>query len=138
MDATTSRAATTRICAAIIGPLMLILGLYVCTRFDDVARMIPALLHDEPLVFITGFFTLIAGVVLFALHHHWNNITAIIVSALALLTIFRGVVLMFQPSFLMDVSDQVLRAGPGVVIAGGVALLIGAWLSYAGWFARSV
>jgi hypothetical protein len=133
---TESEAATTRFCARMIGPLMLIVGAVVLARFSDMALLIPAILQDGPLAFITGIFTLICGVVLIAAHHHWNSAAAIAISLLAVLTIIRGITLMVAPSFLTGLVHQFLNLGPGALVAGVVALLVGAWLTFVGWFAK--
>jgi hypothetical protein len=134
---TEAQAATTRFCARVIGPLMLIIGAIVIIRFDAIARILPAILQDGPLAFVTGIFTLICGVVLLAAHHHWNSAPAIVISLLGVLTIVRGVTLLFAPSVLIGLASQFLTLGPGAVIAGAIALLIGAWLSFVGWLQRS-
>ncbi|MGE0664197.1 MAG: hypothetical protein AB7P05_14480 [Hyphomonadaceae bacterium] len=133
---TEAQTATTRFCARIIGPLLLIIGAIVLVRFDDLALMIPAILEDSALTFVTGIFTLIVGMVLFVAHHHWSGATAILISILGLATIVRGVLLLLVPDVAANFAAQALAAGPAPWIAGGVTLLIGAWLSYAGWFAK--
>ena len=127
----------TRFCARVIGPLMLIIGAIVIARFDDLALVMPAILHNAPLSFVTGIFTLIVGLVLFTAHHHWSGVTAIVVSLVGVLTIVRGVILMVAPGLAADFATRMLQAGPGAWIAGGLAMLIGIWLSYAGWLAKS-
>lgn len=135
---TEAQAATTRFCARVIGPLMLIIGAVVIARWADLALILPAILRDSPLAFITGIFTLIVGMVLFAAHHHWSNLTAIIISVLGVATILRGIILMFAPSVLAGIAHAAISgAGAGIIVAGVVALLIGAWLTYAGWFAKA-
>lgn len=134
---TESQAATTRFCARVIGPLALIIGSIVLARGDDLALIMPAIIGDSPLSFTTGAFTLIVGMVLFVAHHHWSSPTAIIISLLGVFAIVRGVVLMFSPSFLADlVSAATAGDAIGVLIAGVIGLLIGAWLTFAGWFAK--
>ncbi|MBL8547729.1 MAG: hypothetical protein JNL81_14775 [Hyphomonadaceae bacterium] len=133
---TESKTATTRFCARVIGPLMIIVGAVVLARFNDMALLIPGILGDGPLTFITGVFTLICGIVLFAAHHHWNSASAIAITLLALLTIVRGVTLLFAPSFLTGLVHTFLNLGPGALIAGAIALIIGTWLSFVGWFAK--
>lgn len=131
-----TEAETTRFCARIIGPLMLLVGAVVIARMDALPLIIPAILQDGPLAFITGMFTLICGLVLIAAHHHWSSAAAIAVTILAVLTIIRGLTLMFAPGMLAGLANTFLVLGPGVLIAGGVALAIGAWLTLVGWFAK--
>jgi hypothetical protein len=134
---TEAEALSTRIAARIVGPIMLIAGAIVVARMDDITLLIPALLSDGPLAFITGVFTLICGVVLFAFHHHWKGATAVVISLLAVLTVIRGITLMFAPSFVAGLAHAAITgAGPALVLAGIIALVIGAWLTFAGWFAK--
>ena len=58
------------------------------------------------------------------------------ISLLALLTIVRGVTLLFAPSFLTGLVHMFLNLGPGAIVAGIVALVLGAWLTFVGWFAK--
>lgn len=133
---TENEAATTRFCARIIGPLMLVVGGVVAARFDTIGQLIPGILQDGPLAFVTGLFTLTVGMILFAAHHHWSGATAILISLLGVVTIVRGIILMLAPSFAAELATKALQSGPGAWIAAGVAILIGLWLTWAGWFAR--
>lgn len=133
---TETQAAATRFAARVVGPLLLIFGAVVIARAADLVLLIPAIFGDGPLTFITGIFTLICGVVLLAAHHHWNSAPAIAISLIGALTIVRGVVLLFAPSFVTGLAHNLLNLGPGAIIAGVVTLILGAWLSFVGWFAK--
>lgn len=134
---TSSQALATRIAARIIGPLMLLVGAIVIARLDDITLLIPGILSDGPLAFTTGIFTLICGITLFAFHHHWKGLTAIVISFLAVATIARGVLLMFAPNIVAGLAHAAITgAGPALIIAGVIALAIGAWLTFIGWFAK--
>ncbi|MGE0597769.1 MAG: hypothetical protein AB7P07_15540 [Hyphomonadaceae bacterium] len=132
-----SDADTTRFCARIIGPLMLLIGAVVIIRFDDLVLMMPAILQDGPLTFITGIFTLIAGFTLFAAHHHFGSAAAIAITILGGLTIVRGVSLMLAPDIIASFANTILNSGPAVMAAGALAALLGVWLTYAGWFEKT-
>jgi hypothetical protein len=43
---------------------------------------------------------------------------------------------LFAPDVLTGLVHTVLNLGPGAIVAGIVALLVGAWLSFVGWFAK--
>ena len=133
---TETQAAATRFCARVLGPLLLIVGAVVLIRFDDLALMIPAILQDGPLAFIAGIFTLICGMVLFAAHHHFGSITAIVITILGGLTIVRGVSLLTAPDIIASFANTLITNGPAVMIAGAIAVLIGAGLSFVGWFGK--
>jgi len=134
---TAHQAVATRFCARVIGLLMLIIGAVVLARGADLALIVPAIIQDGPLAFITGVFTLIIGMVLFVAHHHWSNATAIVITLLSIATTLRGVILMFAPSLFAGIANAALAgAGLGILLVGAVGFLIGAWLTYAGWFAK--
>lgn len=134
---TSTQALATSVAARIVGPLMLITGAIVIARMDAITLLMPGILGDGPLAFVTGLFTLICGVTLFAFHHHWKGLAAIVISFLAVATIVRGVLLMFAPNTIASVAHAALTgAGPALIIAAAIALLIGAWLTFVGWFAK--
>jgi hypothetical protein len=131
-----TKAEITHFCARAVGPIMLVIGAAVLARFDDMVLLIPAILQDGALAFITGVFTLICGLVLLAAHHHWSSPPAIVITLLAIFTTIRGITLLFAPSLLTGIATQILNAGPGAMIGGAIALLVGAWLTFVGWFAK--
>lgn len=133
---TEAQAASTRFAARVIGPIMGIIGAVVLLRFDNLVLMMPAILQNAQLSFITGIFTLIVGLILLAAHHHWNSAASIAVSVISVLTIVRGVVLMLAPEIAAGVATQMLHAGAGALIAGAIAIAIGLWLTFVGWFAK--
>jgi hypothetical protein len=134
---TETQTATTQFCARVVGPLLIIVGAVVIVRFNDMVLLIPGILGNGPLTFITGVFTLICGLTLLAAHHHWTCPPAVAITLLGLLTIIRGVTLLFAPSLLTGLVHAFLNLGPGALVAGAVALVLGAWLTFVGWFARS-
>lgn len=133
---TEAEVATTRFCARIVGPLLFIVGAVVLARFDDFTLIIPAILRDSPLAFITGVFTLIAGLALAAGHHHFGSLAATVITIIGVLTIIRGVSLMLAPDLIAGIATAALDSGALVIGAGAVAALVGAWLAFVGWFAK--
>ena len=133
---TPSQAATTQFCARVIGPLLVIFGAIVIARFDALTLMIPSILQNSAQSFVVGMFTLILGMVLFVAHHHWSNVTAIIISLLGLSTIVRGILLMLIPNIAAGFAAQALAAGPAPWVVGGLSMLVGVWLTYVGLFAK--
>ncbi len=130
-------AARTRFAARIVGPFMLVVGAVVIAKFETLMLMMPAMLSDTALMFITGIFTLLIGLILFAWHHHWRGAAAIVISLIGLLTMLRGVLLMIAPDFLAGLAAAAMSAAPGAMIAGAFAVLLGLWLTYVGWLTRS-
>lgn len=127
----------TRAAARIIGPLLLIIAVWIAVRGARLALMLPALFQDGPLVLITALFTLIAGLTLLALHHHWSSPASIVVSVLAVATVFRGVLLLFAPELASAAAAAAMRIVPLQVLATLITALAGAWLSWVGWLRKA-
>ncbi|GAM97597.1 hypothetical protein U91I_01224 [alpha proteobacterium U9-1i] len=126
----------TQTLARIVGPFLLVAAATVATRAGSIDLLFPAFFQDAPLVLITGVFTLMAGLTMFAAHHHWDTPPAIAISVLGVLTTFRGIVLMLAPAMAASLASGV-AASPVVPLALAVLVaLLGAWLTFLGWFAK--
>jgi hypothetical protein len=85
------------------------------------------------LVWVTGAFTLLSGLVVVALHQQWKGAAAIIVSALGWLTTIKGFVIMAFPGSYTSLANM-MTAGSTLFIADAILVgLIGLYLTYVGW-----
>jgi hypothetical protein len=129
-------AARTRTLARIVGPYLVVVGLALATRGDALTQLLPAFMQDKPLTFATGAFTLTAGLVMVAAHHHWSSLAAIAVSLIGVAAALKGAWLMIAPGMGAQLTAAVANAPPALMIAAALQILVGLWLSFAGWFAR--
>lgn len=130
-----AQAAATRFSARVAGPFLVVLAVMIFLRYETFPEFLPLIMDDAPLVLVTGLFTLVLGLVWFAAHHHFGSAAAIVVTILAALTAIRGAVLMLAPQAIFGVADNVSRNPPIMLVTTTVSLLLGAWLTYVGWFA---
>ena len=133
-----TQAATTRFCARVAGPFLIVVALMILSRADTFPMLLPTMMQDAPLVMITGVWTLLLGLVFYAAHHHLGSPAAIALTVLALVVVLRGAMLMVLPETLITIAGQVGQVPP--VLMGITALLtvLGVWLSYVGWVAKNV
>jgi hypothetical protein len=129
-------ATRTRTVARIVGPYLIVIALALFARADTLALVFPAFMQDGPLVLATGAFTLIACLTLVAAHHHWNSPAAIVISLIGIVGALKGAWLMIAPDFGAAVTNAVVAAPPTLLIAAGLELLVGAWLTFVGWLAK--
>ena len=66
----------TRTLARIVGPYLVIVSATLFVRHDTMPALLSAFMRDEPLVFATAAFTLMAGLTSIVAHHHWNGAAA--------------------------------------------------------------
>ncbi len=133
---TEAQSAITRGFARAVGPFLILFGAVVAMRSTEMGLLAAGFFQDGPLELVTGAFTLAIGCAMLAAHHHFGSLAAIIVTIFSILTAVRGVVLLVSPRFLAPVAAH-LTDQPGVIlIPAAIALLVGLYLSFSGWFAK--
>jgi len=135
---TEAQAATTRFCARVVGPALVLASLMVFMRYETLPMLLPSLMQDAPLVFVTGTWTSILGLIFFAAHHHFGSPAAIALTALAATLVLRGALLLLAPETLIIVAGMFVRAPPVMYAVVALTFLLGVWLAYVGWFAKKV
>jgi hypothetical protein len=132
-----AQVATTRFCARVAGPFLILIGLMIFSRYETFPMLMPTMMQDAPLVMITGIWTLLLGLIFYAAHHHLGSAAANVLTALALIMVVRGAMLMIMPEVLINIAGQVATAPPVLLVITFILAAIGAWLSYVGWIAKT-
>jgi hypothetical protein len=125
--------ARTRALARIVGPYLIILAVTLFVRQGALATLLPAFMDHAPLVLATGAFTLMAGLAIIAAHHHWTGLGAIVISLIGIAAAVKGASLMIVPALGAEMTAAVVRSSSVLLVAAIVTLLVGLWLSFAGW-----
>jgi hypothetical protein len=135
---TEAQAARTRFMAQALGPILIAVAAAIFARYETLPLLLPAFIQDAPLIFVTGVFTLTAGFFLLAAHHHFGSPAAIVCTLVAVVFILRGLSLAIVPGLVIGIATHVARTP--VILLGGTAIaaLVGAWLTFVGWFGKSV
>jgi len=133
---TEQEAQRTGLLARALGPFLLLLALTIFMRYETITLVIPTFARDGTLILVTGVVTLFTGCLMFAAHHHFKTSAAIAISLLALIFIIRGATLALIPDLVIGVATQIARMP--IVFLGftTVFAVIGAWLTFVGWFAK--
>lgn len=127
----------TRILSGIIGPYLIVVAMTLLFRQDVWTSLLPALMHDAPLVLVTGAFTLMAGLTIVRVHHHWTGASASVVSLIGIVVALKGACLMVVPSFGARLTAWVIRAPFLLPLLAIAMLAVGLWLSVSGWRPRT-
>lgn len=128
--------ARTRTLARIVGPYLLIAAASLFCRRETLASFLSGFMENQQLVFVAGAFTVIAGLAVLGAHHRWNSVSAAIISLIGILATAKGAALMIAPEFGSAATDMIVRT-PNIMLAAiGVDLLLGLWLTIAGWRPR--
>jgi hypothetical protein len=133
---TEQQSAITRGFARAIGPFLILFAAIVAMRSAEMGLLAAGFFQDGPLELVTGAFTLAIGCAMLAAHHHFGSLASIIVSIFSVLTAIRGLVLLVSPRFLAPISAHLVDQPGIILIPATIALLVGFYLSFAGWFAK--
>ncbi|MDN4520368.1 hypothetical protein JN086_05135 [Mycolicibacterium austroafricanum] len=123
----------TRMFARVLGPFLVIVDVAAVLRASDMRTLLSDFSANSAWPWVSGAFILIGGLVIVALHQHWHGPAAIIVSALGWLIVARAIFLLFFPDTFMSLADNMIGETVWLIVACGVAALIGAYLTYVGW-----
>lgn len=128
--------ARTRTLARVVGPYLVVMAAALFARQDTTALLLPAFMQDAPLVLATGAFTLIAGLTVIALHHHWTGASAIAISLVGVAAALKGAMLIIAPTLGAAASAAVARTPAAMLVVAALMLVVGVWLSVVGWSGR--
>lgn len=123
----------TRTVARILGPYLIVAAAALYMRQASLPDFFEAFMADEPLVFVTGAFTVLAGLGLLSAHHCWNSVSAVIISVIGILATAKGAALMIAPEFGAQATHIITQQPQALLIGIGIDAVLGLWLTFAGW-----
>ncbi|MET0545202.1 MAG: hypothetical protein ABWZ40_02725 [Caulobacterales bacterium] len=130
-------ATRTRTLSRIAGPYLAVMGGTLILRAGTMDLMLPAFVQNGPLVLATGAFTLTAGLTIIAAHHHFSSAAAIVISVIGIAAALKGAWLMLAPELGAPLTAAIVRTPPILIVLAFILLLIGLWLSFLGWSAKT-
>lgn len=127
----------TRTLARVAGPYYLVMAGVLGLRHADMALLFPAVMRDGGLVLIAGAFTTIVGLVMIAAHHHYTTPAAIFLSLMGWGAALKGAMLMLAPTAGAGMTAAFVGSAPLMLAAAAALFVLGAWLTFVGWLART-
>lgn len=116
------------------------LGIYliiVCFAFFiDKQRFIhitQSLVSNEPLMFVTGFFTLILGILMIIGHQIWQFNWRLIITLIGWLIFIKGAFILLYPPYMQTLTAYFARNDIFANITLGIDLILGLILCYYGF-----
>ena len=118
----------------LIGLFLLIAALSMLTDRDSIIEMASALLDDRALLVIVGLIALGIGLAIVIGHNVWSGgLFPIVVTLFGWSQLLRGLALLLLPAETQVAFFQVMRLEDFYYVYAGVPLVIGAYLTYAGF-----
>jgi hypothetical protein len=123
--------ATTMFLSQLIGPFALVGGLMILLNKPMVDKVMKSM-DKEPLgVLIAGYASLVISLAIVLKHNLWVSPAEIIISLVGWIGLVKGVLLMLATDHVVAFSKTVTDK---LMIGGVLWVLIGAYLSYVGFF----
>jgi hypothetical protein len=118
----------------LIGLFLLIAALSMFLDKDSVVEMATALIDDRALLLIVGLIALGIGLAIVIGHNVWSGgLFPIAITLFGWSQLLRGLALLFLPAETQIAFFQVMRLEDFFYIYAGIPLVIGAYLTYAGF-----
>lgn len=117
----------------VLGIYLFIIGLAMFLNMDQFSSYVNSLINDAPLMFVTGFFTLILGILMVVSHTIWQWNWRLIVTLISWITFLKGVTLIFYPVGINQSAQIFFQNSTEAYIVAGVDLILGIVLLYFGF-----
>jgi hypothetical protein len=139
MPSTPDARARTRAFARVIGPFLVIVPAIIEARAPSpsMGTYLSAFFENAALVWVTGCMMLLGGLLIIAHHQYWSSLAAILISLLGWFVALRGVTLLIAPQLFERAAAAAMNMTSIVQFGFGVLVLIGLWLTFVGWIAKS-
>lgn len=139
MPATPESLARTRAFARIIGPFLIAVTGALELRTAEMGKFVQLFFENDLMVWIMATVLVFAGLLTIAFHQYWSRPSAIVISVLGWYLLLRGLVLLYAPQLYARATSAAVGSYHSVLyvrLGAGVMLMVGLWLTYAGWIAK--
>jgi hypothetical protein len=123
----------TRLFARVVGPFLIIIPGTAVVQASEMRTLLSDFAANTLWCWVVGAFVLLIGLVVIALHQHWDSVPAIIVSAIGWLVALKGLLLVAFPRTYMSAANAAIDAVNWWRVGFIVFALIGVYLTYVGW-----
>lgn len=120
----------------LIGLALMLVGLSLFLRRDFYTETASAFIDDRPLLLILGMMRLIIGLAIVLAHNVWSgSAAAVIITLIGWIELIRGVLLLFLPTDRLEATLEAVQFEKFYYFYAIVPVLLGAYLTYAGFSA---
>jgi uncharacterized protein YjeT (DUF2065 family) len=126
---------TSILLAKLMGPMLLVMGLFVVTNPEQMRRIGREFLDSDALIFLSGVITLPVGLAIVATHNLWVTDWRVIITAFGWIAIVAGIARMVLPGPLKRIGEAMLEKPFMTTVPGMLMTILGGYLAYQGYLA---
>jgi len=119
--------------ARLLGPIFVIAGTALLVRAQMFRGILQEFIRSPALLYLAGFFGLLAGMALILTHNVWILDWRLIITLIGWVTIIRALVSIFQPRWIVTAGTTIVKHRGIFIVAAATNLVLGLVLSYFGY-----
>jgi len=121
----------------LIGLYCVLIGLAMLANRQTYLSTVTALVHNPPVLMITGVFALSVGLAIILAHNVWSGgALPVIITLVGWISLVKGVIFLALPPEAVYAYFDALHYEQLFYVFAGLTLLIGVYLTYGGFKAR--
>lgn len=120
--------------AQLWGPVLLAVGIGVFVSKSFYARIYRDIEKEPMALLLFGFIGTAAGIVHIQVHNVWDNLPEIIISLLGWMLLAKALVFLIKPGLADQWGNKVTKTNKLVPFVTVVAVILGAYLTWVGYF----
>ena len=110
----------------------------MATHKEATVTTVNALSHNPPLLLMSGVIALVAGLAIILGHNVWSGgVLPVVVTLVGWLSLVKGLFILFLPSVAAQGFVVWEHYQPCFYVNAGITLILGAYLTYGGFTAKS-
>lgn len=117
----------------VLGAYLIIISIVMMIDINTMLTFMTGFINDPPLVFITGIFTLLLGILLVATHNIWRWDWRLIITIIAWMVLLKGISVIAVPQFIDNLILLLIKNTYIYYISATIDLFLGILLSYFGF-----
>ena len=126
---------TSILLAKLMGPMLLVLGLFVAFNPAQIRRIGREFLDSDALIFLSGVLTLPVGLAIVVTHNVWVADWPVVITLFGWIAIIAGIARIALPATLKKVGETMLEKSSLITIPGALMAMLGGYLAMQGYLA---
>ena len=124
---------TSILLAKLVGPVMLVMGLFVTLNPARMRRIGREFLDSEALIFISGIITLPVGPAIVVTHNVWAADWRALITLIGWIAVLAGLARIALPAAMKSFGEVMLEKPAMIAAPGALMAIIGGYLSWQGY-----
>ena len=124
---------TSILLAKLVGPMMLVLGLFVALNPARMRRIGREFLDSDALIFMSGVITLPVGLAIVVTHNVWAADWRALITLIGWIAVIAGTARLALPAAMKTVGETMLEKPLMIAAPGTLMAIMGGYLSWQGY-----